>query len=201
MVLSLTVLWIQQTHIPKAPKRVSFKVGGMGVQLMDKDKLLESHLYVGIVGWRYIRSERHFVIEAGKSGGASEKQIFLGTTEGEAIGMLMRNHAKSVATALSTQRQDAKEKEATELKKLEGPYRIESMTTLRAGPELDSEKLEDLAAGDIVNCVEAKKNSAGTVRLHLEDKGWMSHKPHLLVRLDEDGAPSIVAAPGPSRAG
>ena len=76
MVLSLTVLWIQQTHIPKAPKRVSFKVGGMGVQLMDKDKLLESHLYVGIVGWRYSRSEKHLVIETGKSGGASEKQYF-----------------------------------------------------------------------------------------------------------------------------
>jgi hypothetical protein len=78
-------------------------------------------------------------------------------------------------------------KKAEEMKKLVGSYRIKDSATLRAGMELDSEKLPTLHEGNIVACIEAKENSEGKVRMHLDGKGWISYKPHLMIRVDAEG--------------
>lgn len=67
------------------------KIGGMGIQLMDKDgKVLESHLYIGITGWRYSRSEQHLVIELGKQAESTGKEIILGGPPLEPTGIFVR---------------------------------------------------------------------------------------------------------------
>ena len=42
------------------------------------------------------------------------------------------------------------------------------------------------------------KNSTGSIRLRLdEDRGWMSYKDHLVVRLDDEGNPIEKMKPKP----
>ena len=46
--------------------------------------------------------------------------------------------------------------------------------------------------------LEVVKNSTGSIRLRLdEDRGWMSYKDHLVVRLDDEGNPIEKMKPKP----
>ena len=86
-------------------------------------------------------------------------------------------------------KEEKKEKAAVEAQKLEdavGKYRIENPVTCREGAELDTESAGTMEEGDIVEVTEAEVNSKGTTRLKCES-GWFSLKPHLCVKLDEDG--------------
>lgn len=167
------------------------KVGGIGIQFMDKkgrDVPGESFLYVNVVGWKYSRGEKKLHIEVGKTGGPIEKEICIVTAEGEEIGLLMRDHAKSVAKQLKEEKAEAKKAEAKMLEEAAGTYRIENPVTCRAGVELDTEQTETLEPDVVVEVTEAAVNSRGTTRLKC-DQGWFSLKPHLAVKLDDEGEP------------
>eukprot|EP01052_Picozoa_sp_SAG31_P032688 SAG31_NODE_3609_length_4070_cov_2.814153_6_plen_167_part_01 len=166
------------------PKKINMKVSGMGISLLDANEIPlpdQNYLYVHITGWRYSRSEQHLVVELSdkisKTGKAAN--MYLGTKDGEEIGLLMRNHAASVATVMADQRKAekaaAEKADAERMTNMKGSYRIDSLTTRRTDKELDSEKLDDLAAGETIEVIGAEKNTAGSIRLKLaDDKGWIS---------------------------
>lgn len=165
------------------------KVGGIGIQFMDKkgkDVPGESFLYVNVVGWKYSRGEKKLHIEVGKTGGPIDKEVVVITAEGEEIGLLMRDHAKSVAKQLKEQKVEAKKAQAKMLEDAVGSYRIENPVTCRDGKELDSDQTETIEPGTVVEVTEAAVNSQGTTRLKCE-QGWFSLKSHLAVKLDADG--------------
>eukprot|EP01043_Picozoa_sp_COSAG02_P009783 COSAG02_NODE_336_length_24344_cov_63.239101_2_plen_808_part_00 len=167
------------------------KVGGIGIQFIDKkgrDIAGESFLYVNVVGWKYSRGEQKLHIEVGKTGGPIDKEVTIITSEGEEIGLLMRDHAKSVAKQLKQEKAEAKEAETKMLAEAVGKYRIENPVTCRAGPELDTEQSDGIEVGTIVDVTEAAMNNAGTIRLKC-DAGWFSLKSHLAVKLDDEGKP------------
>ena len=165
------------------------KVGGIGIQFMDKkgrDVPGESFLYVNVIGWKYSRGEQTLHIEVGKTGGPIEKEVAIVTADGEEIGLLMRDHAKSVAKQLKQEKAQEKEAQVKMLAEAVGKYRIENPVTLREGSELDTEQTETLEPGAVVEVTEAVVNSRDTTRLKC-DAGWFSLKPHLCVKLDDDG--------------
>ena len=163
------------------------KVGGMNIQFMDKKgKDIESFLYVNVVGWKYSRSDKKLHIEVGKTGGPIDRELVIGTPDGEAIGLLMRSHAKSVAKQLKEEKEEKAAAQEEVLKEAVGQYRIENPVTCREGAELDTESAGTMEAGDIVEVTEAAINTRGTTRLKCES-GWFSLKPHLCVKLDADG--------------
>jgi hypothetical protein len=45
------------------PKTVTLKVGGMGLNLFDGHKLLESHLYFGMRGWNFSPAKGTFDLQ------------------------------------------------------------------------------------------------------------------------------------------
>ena len=182
---------------PKKGKKVrqndiTLKVGGMGVQLFKGGKnetLVESFLYVNIVGWRYSLQDEELAIEVGVPGGEIERQVIVGTALGEEIGLLMRNHAKSVAKAKKIHDKQMAADDEAKLAKLCGSYRVENRCTMREGHELDTAEVDvALEAGDVIEVTDVKKSKNGTIRLRC-DNGWLSNKPHLVLKLDEDGEP------------
>lgn len=190
---------------PKRGKKVSqenitMRVGGMGVQFFScgkgkKETLVESFLYVNIVGWRYSLQDKELAIEVGVPGGEIERQVVVGTPLGEEIGILMRNHAKSVAKAKRLQDKELAEADEAKLSALIGQYKVENRCTMRAGAELDSAEIDTvLAIGDTIDVTAARRNSKGTVRLQCQH-GWLSNKPHLVLKLDENGTPASSLVP------
>eukprot|EP01043_Picozoa_sp_COSAG02_P056151 COSAG02_NODE_6615_length_3456_cov_2.132559_3_plen_194_part_00 len=175
----------------QAGKGIDMKVGGIGIQFMDKkgrDVQGESFLYVNVIGWKYSRGEQKLHIEVGKTGGPIDKEVVIVTSEGEEIGLLMRDHAKSVAKQLKQEKVKEKEAQAKMLAEAVGKYRIENPVTCREGSELDSEQTEALEPGTVIEVTEAVVNSKDTTRLKC-DAGWISLKPHLCVKLDDEGEP------------
>ena len=145
------------------------KVGGIGIQFMDKkgrDVPGESFLYVNVIGWKYSRGEQKLHIEVGKTGGPIEKEIAIVTADGEEIGLLMRDHAKSVAKQLKQEKAKEKEAQAKMLAEAVGKYRIENPVTCREGSELDTEQTETLEPGAVVEVTEAVVNSSDTIPAH-----------------------------------
>ena len=182
------------------------KVGGMGIQFINKKGVnVDSFLYTNVVGWKYSRSDETLHIELGqtKADGREaniEKEIGIKTPDGEEIGLLMREHAQKVAKTIKLEK---KEKAAAEEKRLQeavGTYRIENPVTCREGAAFDSAQTVQLEIGDVIEVTEAaiatQKEPDDTTRLKCE-KGWLSLKPHLCVKLDADGAPQPLQPPPP----
>ena len=97
----------------------------------------------------------------------------------------------------------ARKMAAAEEKRLQeavGTYRIENPVTCREGPTFDSAQTVQLEIGDVLEVTEAaiatQKEPDDTTRLKCE-KGWLSLKPHLCVKLDADGAPQPLQQPPP----
>ena len=156
------------------------------MQFLNKKGIaVESLLYTSVVGWRYSRSDKQLHIEVGA--GRVDRDLYMGTDDGEEIGMLMRDHAVVVAKQLKAEKQQKAEAEARALEQSVGRYRIQSPVTCRDGAELDSHSAWTLQPGDIVEVTEATVNSRGVTRLRCAH-GWFSRKLHLCVKLDADGA-------------
>ncbi len=72
--------------------------------------------------------------------------------------------------------------------------------TCREGAAFDSAQTVQLEIGDVIEVTEAaiatQKEPDDTTRLKCE-KGWLSLKPHLCVKLDADGAPQPLPPPPP----
>lgn len=174
--------------VAQAGKGIDMKVGGIGLQFMDKkgrDVPGESFLYVNMNRWKYSRGEKKLHIEVG-TGGPIEKKVVIVTEDGEEIGLLMRDHAKIVAKQLKKEKAEAKKAEAKMLEQAVGKYRIEFLVTCRAGIELDTEQTDTLGPGTEVEVTVAAVNETGTTCLKC-DRGWFSLKPHLCIKLDDEG--------------
>jgi hypothetical protein len=180
---------------PVPPKRgkktrhngCKLKVGGMGLSVLASkgNSLIETFLYINLVGWRYSCIDESLIVDIGEPGAKAQRTIKIETKKGEEIGKLMETHALLVKNAKRAREKEQK----AQLSELVGKYRVESRATLREGCEMDSLQVEaPLGPGTIIDVTAVDINSMGVVRLQCE-QGWVSNKPHLVVRLDEDGNP------------
>ena len=182
------------------------KVGGMGIQFINKKGVnVDSFLYTNVVGWKYSRSDETLHIELGQTKAEGreaniEKEIGIRTPDGEEIGLLMREHAQKVAKTIKLEKKEKAAAEEKRLKEAVGTYRIENPVTCREGAAFDSAQTVQLEIGDVIEVTEAaiatQKEPDDTTRLKCE-KGWLSLKPHLCVKLDADGAPQPLQPPPP----
>ena len=175
---------------------MQLKVGGMGLNIFDRDKLLESHLYFGMKEWHYSKKFKTFDIQLKQVGA---QRIQFKTDEGLEIAKMMGHHAQHLAQAKKEeQASDSQEIEKSEEgtppedKYVEvdtadpasviGYYHVINPIQARHGVEVDTPTSGNLNQGDVIWVSEWAHNSSGTTRLRCA-VGYVSLKPHLLKRL------------------
>ena len=82
--------------------------------------------------------------------------------------------------------------EQTDDADLLGEYRIKNPCMLRAGSDIKSAQSVTLDPGDTIEITEVVKLSSGLVRLQCSE-GWLSLKPHLVEKVEEEDEEDAVA--------
>ena len=167
------VFEVTQSHVKKLRTNMQLKVGGMGLNLFDGERVIQSWLYTDLVSWQFSKLREELYIS--ERGGVT---IRLGTVDGDQIGSLMRDYALQISEAKSDEKSQS---EAFAKANLLGDYTV--LESLRARDEIDprSAKRCQLDKGEVITATDCSVGD-GLTRLKCA-AGWVSLKPHTLEKV------------------